>query len=63
MEKSLWLNEKWTMTFFLNPSWFASQEHRVPGFDPVLTTVFGGMYFYHSICNFMPMPNAAFGSS
>ena len=36
-------------------------------FTPSLCTgeggVFGGMYFYHSICNFMPMPNAAFGSS
>ena len=28
-----------------------------------LKTVFGGMYFYHSIYDFMPMPNAAFGSS
>ena len=25
--------------------------------------VFGGMYFYHSMFNFMPMPNAASGSS
>ena len=36
-------------------------------FTPSLCTgeggVFGGMYFYHGICNFMPMPNAAFGSS
>ena len=28
-----------------------------------LLTVFGGMYFYRSMFNFMPMPNAAFGSS
>ena len=28
-----------------------------------LQPVFGGMYFYHSVCYFLPMSNATFGSS
>ena len=40
---------------------------RLTKFTPSLCTgeggVLGGMYLYHSIYDFMPMPNAAFGSS
>ena len=40
---------------------------RLSKFTPSLCTVeggvFGGMYFYHSVCYFLPMSNATFGSS
>ena len=40
---------------------------RLSKFTPSLCTVqggvFGGIYFYRNMFNFMPMPNAAFGSS
>ena len=40
---------------------------RLSKFTPSLCTVeggvFGGMYFYQSVCYFLPMSNATFGSS